>query len=211
MSGLKIESLNAAIRDAVPAIRDAVKNYPQVQIVMRAIKFADKAEWHVGPQPVDLDKFLWTDLDVDGQTATSQAIHMLRDELTFEKLGTKKLFPPVCILVSDGHCTDSPEQYDRAIGELLKEPWGRKAVRLAIAIGGDESEYDEAELKKFISHDSVGVLKAKTPADLVNFIRWASVSASVGASQSKGTADSHENVNLGLPPQPQTTSSSGVF
>ena len=109
-----------------------MKAYPQVQIMMRAIKFADKADWHVGPQAVELDKFLWTDLDVDGQTATSQAIRMLRDELSLEKLGTKKLVPPVRILISDGHCTDPSEQYDQAIADLLKQPWGKRLFVLPL-------------------------------------------------------------------------------
>ena len=39
-------------------------------------------------------------------TATAQAIRMLATELTTENM-PRRGYPPVCILVSDGHCTDT--------------------------------------------------------------------------------------------------------
>ena len=90
--------------------------------------------------------------------------------------------PPVCILISDGFCTDPREEYDNAIVELGKIPWGIKAVRLAIAIG-DETDYNEVELLKFVNQDQIGLLKAHSPEELVSYIKWASVSASVASSR----------------------------
>ena len=40
----------------------------------------------------------------------------------------------MCILVSDGHCTDPPEEYDRAIAELLNLPWGQRAVPINLGL-----------------------------------------------------------------------------
>ena len=70
---------------------------------------------------------------------------------------------------------------------LEKIPWGIKAVRLAIAIG-DESDYNEPELLKFVNQDNIGLLKAHSPEELVAYIKWASVSASVAASEATSTA-----------------------
>lgn len=201
MSGKKIASLNQAIREAVPAVRTAVAAHPEVAIMMRAIKFSDDASWHVGPSAVPIEQFVWPELSPAGGTGTAQALRLLASELTLEKM-SRRYYPPVCILVSDGFCTDPPEDYDRAIAELLQLPWGKRAVRLAIAVG-DQSDYDEGELLKFISHPEIGVLKANTPEKLVNYIRWASVTASVGASVGKSNPSaSGAEGNVVLPPPP---------
>lgn len=169
--------------------------------MMRAIKFSDDVSWHVGPVPVEMERFVWPELSSSGLTATAQAIRVLASELTPEKM-PRRGYPPVCILVSDGFCTDPQEEYDSAIEALKKLPWGLKAVRLAIAIG-DESDYDEGELLKFVSHAEIGVLKAHHPQQLVNYIKWASVSASVGASQGKSKgASASDDTNVILPNPP---------
>jgi uncharacterized protein YegL len=214
MQGKKIATLNQAIREALPEVRKAVAAHPEVQVMMRAIKFADEAAWHVGPAPVPLDQFVWPELDTGGQTATAQAIRLLASELTLEKMPRRAL-PPVCLLLSDGHHTDPQEDYDGAIAELLKLPWGLKAVRLAIGIAANEADYDEDELLKFVSHKEVGVLKAHTPQELLRYIRWASVTATVGASRSKGKGGAGAGAtNVALPappPAPAITSSTDEF
>src|SRR5512136_3242129 len=133
MGGKKIATLNQAIRESLPLIQKAVAAHPQVQVMMRAIKFSDEAAWHVGPAPVTVEQFFWPELEADGLTATAKAIRLLIPELSIERMPRRGL-PPVCILVSDGFCTDPREEYDTAIAELAKIPWGVKAVRLAIAI-----------------------------------------------------------------------------
>jgi uncharacterized protein YegL len=202
MRGKKIATLNQAIREAIPEVQKAVAQYPQVEIFMRAIKFSDDASWHIGPEPVPIEAFVWPDLETSGLTSTAQAIRLLAGELSIERMPRRGL-PPVCILISDGFCTDPRDEYESAIAELGKIPWGVKAVRLAIAIG-DESEYNEAELLRFVNQDQIGLLKAHSPEELVSFIKWASVSASVAASRgrSRGAVvlDDSSNVSLESPP-----------
>jgi uncharacterized protein YegL len=214
MSGTKIAILNQAIREALPELRQAVIAHPEVQIMMRAIKFADSASWHVGPTAVPLEQFVWPELRTAGTTATAQAIRMLAAELIAENM-PRRGYPPVCLLVSDGHCTDPPEAYDRAITDLLDLPWGKRAVRLAIAIG-DEADYDETALLKFVSHQEIGVLKAHNPGELVHYIKWASIAASVGSSQGKSKAGGspQDDVFVVLPsppPQPTPTTNTNLF
>jgi uncharacterized protein YegL len=212
MRGKKIATLNQAIREAVPEIQKACAAYPQVEIVMRAIKFSDDASWHVGPDPVPLAEFTWPELETSGLTATAKAIRLLEDELSIERMPRRGL-PPVCILISDGYCTDPHEEYDNAIADLAKIPWGVKAVRLAIAIG-DESDYNEPELLKFVNQDQIGLLKAHSPEELVTYIKWASVSASVASSRGRsrgvGSQDDVSNVSLDSPP-PMITSNTDLF
>lgn len=210
MSGVKIAILNQAIREALQPVRDAVAAHPEVPIMMRAIKFADIADWHVGPAAVSVEKFVWPELSTaGGTTGTAQALRLLAGELTMEKM-PRRGYPPVCILVSDGFCSDPPEEYEAAIAEIVKLPWGKRAVRLAIAVG-DPADYDENALLKFVSHSEVGVLKADTPQKLINYIRWASVAASVGSSGGKSKAggsepDSQNVILPALPAEPAVTS-----
>jgi uncharacterized protein YegL len=138
-------------------------------------------------------------------------MRLLAGELSLERMPRRGL-PPVCILISDGFCTDPSEEYDAAIAELNKLPWGIKAVRLAIAIG-DESDYNETELLKFVNQKAVGLLKAHTPEELLGYIKWASVSASVASSRgrSRETGMSEDsNVAIEAPP-PVITSSTDLF
>lgn len=212
MRGKKIATLNQAIREALPEIQKAVAAYPQVEIQMRAIKFSDIASWHVGPEPVPIEDFSWPELETSGLTATAQAIRLLASELSIERMPRRGL-PPVCILISDGFCTEPSGEYDKAIADLETLPWGIKAVRLTIAIG-DESNYNEPELVKFINQDTVGLLKAHSPEELVTYIKWASISASVASSRgrSRGSlaADDTSNVAIDSPP-PVITTNTDLF
>lgn len=185
MRGRRMEVLNQAIRDVLPQLRATMRQHPEVQMLMRAITFSHEAKWHVGPEPIPLEDFEWEPLTPDGFTATAQAIRLLAAQLSLDKMPQRKGLPPVCILISDGECTEKKSEYQAAISELEATPWGKKAIRLAIAIG-DEKEYNEGELLQFVSHKEVGVLKAHTAAQLLDYITWGTIEASVASSQSKG-------------------------
>lgn len=214
MTGQKIATLNQAIREAIPEVQKALSTHPEVQIMMRAIKFADNVSWHVGPDAVPIEQFDWHELDAGGCTATASAINMLCDELEVEKMN-KRGYPPICILLSDGYSTDADEDYEAAIKRLDSMPWGKKAVRLVIAIG-NENDYDENALLKFVNHKEIGVLKADNPGKLTQYIKWASVAASIGASQSKSSGDPDKiddstNVILSSPEDVDISSAGDVF
>lgn len=206
MGGKKIATLNQAIREALPLIKKAVETHPQVQIMMNAIKFSDEAAWHIGPDPVPIEQFTWPELTSDGLTATAKAMKMLAGALSIERM-PRRGFPPVCILVSDGFCTDPEQEYMAAIAELNKIPWGIKAVRLAIAIG-EETEYNEKELLKFVNQPNVGLLKAHNAEELLTFIKWASTEATLGSSRSKSRDVKDEGSNVVLSPPPPTITTS---
>lgn len=209
MAGRKIAALNQAIRESLPAVQSALQNYPQVKVMMRVITFDDPPKWHIGPEAQEISLVQWSDLGISGATGTAQAINMLCNELDIEKM-PKRGYPPVCLLVSDGYCTDPDEAYEAAIKRLNALPWGKKAVRLAIAIG-DESEYDAEQLSKFINQE-IPLLKAHNAVELVNYIKWASVSASVSSSVGKsavGDANTTNNVHLPPPPGPVVVNDPG--
>lgn len=211
MSGERITALNRAIPDALDEVKYTMLAYPEVSVSVRVISFNSNASWHIGPDASPLEQVFWTDLRASGTTATHEAIRLLASELDLNKMPRRGL-PPVCVLVSDGHANDGRD-YERAIAELIALPWGKKAVRLSIGVGQRQG-YDEAELAKFISHPEIGVLHASNAESLVQYIKWASVTASVSASQGKSqsgnTAHQHP-VYIPPPPPENIASSMDVF
>ena len=196
MDGAKIQSLNHAIREAIPHMREVAHGNPNAEVLVRAIKFSNGAQWHVS-QPTNVDDFEWDDLSVTGMTDMGRALVLVTDALKTPPMPERAL-PPVLVLISDGQPTDD---FEGGLRALMAEPWGKKAVRLAIAIGEDA---DTTVLQRFIGHPELQPLRANNAEDLVKYIRWASTAvlqaASAPASQTQAAPD---GVNVPLPPPPQ--------
>ena len=83
----------------------------------------------------------------------------------------ERAFPPVLVVVSDGRPTDDFQAGLRR----MAEPWGRRAVRLAIAIGNDA---DLEILSDFIGDPEIRPFTANDPEQLVYLVRFVSTAAS---------------------------------
>jgi uncharacterized protein YegL len=171
----KIQALNTAIREAIPHMRDVADNNPHAQVLVRAVRFASGARWHV-PDATPIDRFTWDPLAANGVTDMGTALRLVAEELRMPPM-TDRALPPVLVLISDGRPTDD---FRRGLDELLGEPWGRRAVRIAIAIGEDA---DEAVLQDFIDDPELTPLRARNADELVRYIRWASTGVLRVASQ----------------------------
>lgn len=192
----KIEALNNAIREAIPNMRDVADDHPNAQILVRVVKFSDTAEWQVR-QATPVEDFRWVDLAAGGVTAMGKALKMVAEELDVSRMPQRAL-PPVLALVSDGQPTD---EFDAGLRELMKQPWGKKAVRIAISIGVDA---DDECLQKFIGHSELKPLRANNPEMLVKHIRWVStvVTQSVTAPASSVAGSGIKTPNVVLPNTP---------
>lgn len=166
MGGEKIEALNYAIRNALPEMQKAAASNPNAQVLVRAIRFSDSAQWHIA-QPTAVENFSWTDLKADGTASMGKALSLLAEQLKTPPM-PEHAMPPVLVLLSDGQPTDD---FNGGLKALMEEPWGKKSVRIAIAIGHDA---DEGVLQRFIGHPEFRPLKANNSDDLVEFIKWAS-------------------------------------
>ena len=202
----KIQALNFAIRDSIPHMQASADENPFAEVLVRALAFASGARWHV-PQPTPVAQFRWEDLRAEGETDMGYALAMVADELRMPPMSERAL-PPVLVLVSDGQPTDD---YAAGLRSLMAQPWGKKAVRIAIAIGEDASR---DELQKFIGHSEVRPLEANSPEALVRFIKWVSTavlqSVSSPASQDKTQILSGATVPIPQPPG-QLTSAQDVW
>jgi uncharacterized protein YegL len=179
MAGTKIGELNHSIREALPAMKDSADDNPHAAVEVRAMTFGTGYKW-VTSSPVPLENFSWTDVSINGITDMGAAMKAMAAELAVDKMPDRGL-PPVIVLISDGQPTDD---FDTGLKTLLAEPWGKRAVRIAIAVGPDA---DLDVLRRFIHHPEIEPLTARNPGDLANFIKWASTtvlkSASAPASQ----------------------------
>ncbi len=172
--GGKMKELNFAVREAIPQMKKVADENPNAQVLVRAIKFSSGAQWHLAP-PTPVADFRWSDLQADGVTDLGHALQMVADELKMPPMPERSL-PPVLVLISDGQPTDD---YESGIAAIMSQPWGLKAVRLAVAIGNDA---DLEALQKFIGNPEMKPLQANNPEALVSYIKWASTAVLKAAS-----------------------------
>jgi uncharacterized protein YegL len=166
--GGKIEALNNAIREVIPAMRKAAEGNPEVQFYVRVVRFSSGASWHIA-KPTLLPEFKWVDLMAEGETDLGQAFALLAEDLRDLPQNTRML-PPQIVLISDGKPTDD---WRGALQALLDVPWGKRAVRQAIAIGQDA---DHETLRKFVDNPERPVLRVDNAEQLVRYFRYVSTS-----------------------------------
>jgi uncharacterized protein YegL len=190
----KIQSLNTAIREAIPHMKKVAEDNPNAQVLVRAVKFSNGAQWHIS-QPTPVADFAWADLTADGETDMGKALELVAEQLKMPPMSDRAL-PPVLVLVSDGQPTDD---FDNGLKSLMDQPWGKKAVRIAISIGQDA---DPEVLQKFIGNSELKPLAANSPEALVKHIKWASTAVLKSASSPAATADvpkSPDTANVPIP------------
>jgi uncharacterized protein YegL len=204
----KMQALNQAIRQSLPGMADVARDNPEARVLVRAIRFADQAAWHL-PEPTPVQQLQWRDLQAGGITAMGEALSLLAAALQSPPMEERAL-PPVLVLISDGQPTDD---FETGLALLMRQPWAQKAVRLAIALGHDA---DLEVLQQFIGPEPAlsgrsprRPLQASNATTLAQYIRWASTAvvgaASMPASQlSPDAAEPNANLNIPLPDLPPT-------
>ncbi len=174
MAGEKIDSLNTAVRDALPEMRRVARENPNAQLYVNVLAFSTGTRWIATQTPVE--QFQWQDLRVGGTTDMGAALREVASRLSVPPMDERGL-TPVVVLVSDGQPTDD---FKAGLAAFMSKPWGQKAIRLAIAIGRD---CDKDVLQQFIAHSELAPLQANNSDDLVRYIRWASTVAVQNASK----------------------------
>ena len=198
----KIQTLNMAIKEAIPHMKKAASENPHAKVLVRALKFSSGAQWHIS-QETPITDFTWSDLSAHGVTDMGRAFFMAAEQLKMLPV-TERGLPPVLVLISDGQPTDD---YESGLNDLMTQPWGIKAVRIAIAIGKDANHN---VLQKFIGHNELKPLQANNPEALVKQIKWASteVPKMVSAPQTQIKNSTSPRVNVPIPVVPNVKLSS---
>jgi uncharacterized protein YegL len=148
-----------------------------------------------------------SDGKVSAGTDMGTALEMVAERLQIPLMSDRAL-PPVLVLISDGQPTDN---FQKGLEKLMAQPWGKKAVRIAIGIGRD---VDEDVLQKFIGNSEITPLKANNPEALTEYIKWASTAVLKAASSpvSPEAIGSRENMNVPInAPTLKPSSTSSVW
>lgn len=183
----KMQQVNYAIQSTIPDMKDAQAENTNAQLLVQAMQFSTGAKWTT-LQPVKIEDYSWKDMTAGGLTEFGKACELLSGQLDIPPMSERAL-PPVIVLLSDGQPTDD---YKNQLNDLLSKPWGKKAVRIAIAIGKDA---DRDVLCEFTGNPEM-VLDANNPQALVAMIRWAStVAKQVSNPVSRKVSDSTSNIN----------------
>lgn len=169
MAGDRIGAVNHAIQECIEPMREEAAGNPNAQLYIHTLKFASGASW-VAAEPVPIEEFAWEDVEANGITDMGKAFELLAGQLSMPPMPDRAL-PPVIVLLTDGYPTDD---WKRPLEKLLKMPWGKKAVKVAIAIGKDA---ERSVLEAFTGNPEA-VLDAGNPEVLTHFIKWASTVAS---------------------------------
>ena len=194
----KIQTLNRAIREAIPHMQEAAIDNPFAQVFVRAVRFSDGAQWHVA-QATPVENFQWSDLHAEGLTDMGKALALVAEQLKMPPM-TDRALPPVLVLISDGQPTDD---FATGFQALMNQPWGKKAARIAIAIGHD---VDYEVLQKFIGCSEMKPLQANQPEDLIRQIKWVSTVVLEAASAPSSRAyNQFVRTNVPIPQPPSFT------
>ena len=200
MSGEKINSLNYAIREALPAMNDVAEENVEAAIEVKVLTFASGCKW-LTPSAVPIENFSWTDVASGGVTDLGAALKALAMELSVDNMPERGL-PPVVALVTDGQPTDD---FEKGLAMFMAEPWAQRAVRVGIAIGRDA---DRDVIRKFNASE-IEPLEANNSADLVQYIKWVSTqvlkAASAPPSQPTGQSAAKQTSTTVVPTPPPTT------
>ena len=185
MEGDKIASVNDAMRELIPDLKNISDSNADALIKIAVIDFASGTEW-VTPIPQDLDTFRWEDLEAGGVTDLGEACRELnaklsRDAFLQDKVGN---FAPVIILLSDGEPTDD---FKGGFAELKQNKWFDAAIKVALAVGND-ADFDT--LADFTGNKEL-VIPIMGKAALKRMIRFVSVTSSRIGSSKAGDGTGH--------------------
>jgi uncharacterized protein YegL len=178
MEGSKIGTLNSAIEDVIPEIRQISSENADAQIKVAVLEFSEGAKW-LTPAPMDVAGYSWNYLNADGITDFGAACKALNEKLSRDAFmgDVTGSFAPAIFLLSDGEPTDD---YKKPLAELWQNNWFKKAIKAAVAIGDDANKN---VLKEFTG-SMESVLVVHSPEALRKMIRFVSVTASQIGSKS---------------------------
>lgn len=187
MYGAKIGTVNTAIEEIVPELKDISETNADAQIKVATLTFSTNAKW-IQSEPIAAENFRWNYLDPGGVTALGDACEKLNEKLSRKEFMSDATgsFAPAIFLLSDGEPTDN---YKHSLDKLKQNNWFKKAIKVAIAIGDDANQNVLTEF----TGNREAVITVHTPEALKKWIQFVSVRASEIGSKSSSTGVSSDN------------------
>ncbi len=184
MKGAKMGTVNNAINEVIPEIKDISETNADAQIKIATLEFSLGCRW-VDPQPISAENYRWNYLEASGVTDLGAACIELNKKLSTSGFMAEAAgsFAPAIFLMSDGEPTDN---FQDALEVLKRNNWFKKAIKVAIAIGNDANKKVLADF----TGSKEAVITANAPTELRKWIQFVSVRASEIGSKSFDTVNS---------------------
>jgi uncharacterized protein YegL len=178
MEGTKISSVNTAIREVIPELRDI--GGADIDLKIAVMEFSTVLRWQNPAGPVSVETFTWSNLTADGATNLGAAFYELNSKLSRNSFlqAPSASLAPVIMLMSDGLPSD---EWESSLGVLKNNNWFKSAVKVALAIGSDA----DAEVLAQFTGDPAAVLTVYTPETLRAMIKKVSITSSQIGSRSQ--------------------------
>ena len=178
MYGTKIGTVNTAIEEIIPELKDLSENNADAEVKIATLAFSTGAKW-INSQPISAENFKWDHLEAMGSTDLGEACKQLNEKLSKNAFMSEATgsFAPAIFLLSDGDPTDN---YKYGLDKLKENNWYKKAIKVAIAIGDD---VNKDVLEEFTGNKEA-VITVHTPEILKKWIQFVSVRASEIGSKS---------------------------
>ena len=174
MAGSKIGSVNTAIQEVVPGVKEVANQNTQAEVKIAALDFSSGARWVTEDGPIEAGEFNWNFLKAEvPSTDLGAACKELNEKLSskvFLKEATGS-FAPAIFLLSDGQPND---EWEKPLEELWENNWFRVAIKVAVAIGDDA---DKDVLAKFTGKME-RVIEVHNAKVLKQMIKFVSITAS---------------------------------
>ena len=131
-----------------------------------------------------MEDFVWEDLDAGGLTDVGAALKELDGKLSRNAFlqSMTGAYLPVIIFMTDGCATDD---YKKALSEIRNNKWFTRATKIGFALG----ESPDMKMISEVVGNSEAVIKTDDLDLFGRLIKFASVTASMLASQSKTSND----------------------
>ncbi len=194
MSGSKIGTLNTAIEEIIPELKDISENNADAEIKIATLSFSTGARW-ITNKPISAENFRWDFVDAGGVTDLGEACIQLNEKLSIKEFmsDVSGSFAPAIFLMSDGEPTDN---YIYGLNKLKNNRWFQKSIKVALAIGDSANQHVLSDFTGSME----SVITVHSTEALKKWIQFVSVRASEVASQSAGitspSPSSSENATL---------------
>ncbi len=191
MHGEKIASLNYAIKEAIPSMKEAASSNINADIMVRVLTFSTDPYWHI-KERTPISKFEWLDISAKGLSNLGKALTELASVLDDDKM-PDRILPPVLVLVTDGNPTDD---YREGLDRLTAKSWGKKALRLSISVSDD---VDINVLEDFIGNKQIKPIKVENANQLAKYLKVISTQVLSSVSENRSDAKSLFKFDFDLP------------
>lgn len=189
MTGAPIGKLNRAMNETIEALKSLAKSNADALLKVAVLEFNSGCKWVNPNGPEEMEDFMWEDLDAGGLTDVGSALKELDSKLSRKAFlqSMTGAYLPVIIFMTDGCATDD---YKKALDEIRSNKWFARATKIGFALG----ESPDMKMISEVVGNSEAVIKTEDLDLFGRLIKFASVTASMLASQSKTDVPTGEDV-----------------